>query len=71
VELQGNNEINKDMQSRMTAHGSLGNKGGQGYVKCLEQSLGYKGSIYKKNKSMQDSNSTSIPRPRKYKLLKR
>jgi hypothetical protein len=28
VELQGNNEINKDMQSRMIAHGSLGNKGG-------------------------------------------
>jgi hypothetical protein len=49
------------MQSRMTAHGLLRNKGGQGYVKCLEQSLGYKGSIYK-NKSMQDSNETSVPR---------
>jgi hypothetical protein len=48
VKLQGDNKINKDMQSRMTAHGSLRNKGGQGYVKCLEQSLGYKGSIYKK-----------------------
>ena len=61
MELQGDNGITKDMQSRMTAHGSLRNKGGQGYVKCLEQSLGYKGSIYK-NKSMQDSNDTSVPR---------
>ena len=61
MELQGDNGITKDMQSRMTAHGSLRNKGGQGYVKCLEQSLGYKGSIYK-NKSMQDSNDTIVPR---------
>ena len=32
VELQGDNGITKDMQSRMTAHGSLRNKGGQGHV---------------------------------------
>jgi hypothetical protein len=30
--LQGINEITKDVQNKMTAHGSLGNKGGQGYV---------------------------------------
>jgi hypothetical protein len=30
--LQGNNEITKDVQNKMTAHGSLRNKGGQGHV---------------------------------------
>jgi hypothetical protein len=30
--LQGNNEISKDVQNKMTAHGSLRNKGGQGHV---------------------------------------
>jgi hypothetical protein len=29
--LQGNNEITKDVQNKMTAHGSLRNKGGQGH----------------------------------------
>jgi hypothetical protein len=32
VELQGDNEITKDMQSKMTVHGSLRNQGGQDYV---------------------------------------
>jgi hypothetical protein len=32
VELQGDNEFTKDMQNKMTAHGSLRNKGGQGHV---------------------------------------
>jgi hypothetical protein len=32
VELQGDNEITKDLQSKMTAHGSLRNKGGQGHI---------------------------------------
>jgi hypothetical protein len=32
VELQGDNEITKDMQSKMTAHGSLRNKDGQDHV---------------------------------------
>ena len=30
--LQGNNEITKDVQNKMTAHRSLRNKGGQGNV---------------------------------------
>jgi hypothetical protein len=30
--LHGNNEISKDVQNKMTAHGSFGNKGGQGHV---------------------------------------
>jgi hypothetical protein len=30
--LQGNNEITKDVQNKMTPHGSLRNKGGQGHV---------------------------------------
>ena len=32
VELQGDNKITKDRQIKMTAHGSLRNKGGQGHV---------------------------------------
>jgi hypothetical protein len=32
VELQGNKEITKDMKGKMTAHGTLSNKGGQGHV---------------------------------------
>jgi hypothetical protein len=32
VELQGDNEITKDMQNKMIAHGSLRNKGGKGHV---------------------------------------
>jgi hypothetical protein len=32
VELQGNKEITKDMKGKMTAHGTLRNKGGQGHV---------------------------------------
>jgi hypothetical protein len=32
VELQGDNDITKDMQNKMTAHGLLGNKGGQGHA---------------------------------------
>jgi hypothetical protein len=32
VELQGDNEITKDMQSKMTVHGSLRNQGGQDHV---------------------------------------
>jgi hypothetical protein len=32
VELQGDNEITKDMQGKMTAHASLRNKGGQDHV---------------------------------------
>jgi hypothetical protein len=32
VELQGDNEVTKDMQNKMTAYGSLRNKGGQGHV---------------------------------------
>jgi hypothetical protein len=32
VELQGDNEISKDIQNKMTAHESLRNKGGQGHV---------------------------------------
>jgi hypothetical protein len=32
VELQGDNEISKDKQNKMTAHGSLRNKGGQDRV---------------------------------------
>jgi hypothetical protein len=32
VELQGYNEITKDMQSKMTVHGSLRNMGGQDHV---------------------------------------
>jgi hypothetical protein len=30
--LQGNNQITKGVQNKMTAHGSLRNKGGQGHV---------------------------------------
>jgi hypothetical protein len=43
--LQGNNEITKDVQNKIIAHGSLKNKGGQGHVKMkyLKQTLGYKG----------------------------
>ena len=72
MELQGDNEITKDMQSRMTAHGSLRNKGGQGHVNwnVSNRYWDIKVSIYK-NKSRQDSNGTSIPRPREYKLPKR
>ena len=32
VELQGDNEITKDMQNKMTAHGSFRNKGGQWHI---------------------------------------
>jgi hypothetical protein len=32
VELHGDNEITKDMQSKMAAHASLRNKGSQGHV---------------------------------------
>jgi hypothetical protein len=51
VELQGDNKITKDMQNKMTAHGSWRNKGGQEYVnwKVFKQTLGYKGKrLYKK-----------------------
>jgi hypothetical protein len=70
--LQGNNEITKDVQNKMTAHGSLRNKGGQGPVNrnVSNRYWDIKVSI-NKNKSMQDSNGTSIPRPREYKLPKR
>jgi hypothetical protein len=43
VELQGDNEISNDMQNKITAHGSLRNKGGQGQIKYLNPTLGYKG----------------------------
>jgi hypothetical protein len=72
VELQGNNEITTGVQNKMITHGSLENKGGQGHVNqnISNRYWDIKVSIYK-NKSMQDSNGTSIPRPRKYKLPKR
>jgi len=56
----------------MITHGSLGNKGGQGHVNrnISNRYWDIKVSIYK-NRSMQDSNGTSIPRPRKYNLPKR
>jgi hypothetical protein len=71
VELQGDNEISNDMQNKITAHGSLRNKGGQGHVNwnVLNRYWDIKVSTYK-NKSMQDSNGTSIPRRREYKLPK-
>jgi hypothetical protein len=55
----------------MTAHGSLGNKGGQGHVNwnALNRYWDIKVSIYK-NKVMQYSNGTSIPIIREYKLPK-
>ena len=67
--LQGNNEITKDVQNKMTAHGSLRNKSGQGHVNwnVLNRYWDIKVSTYK-NKSMQDSNGTSIPRWSEYKL---
>ena len=72
MELQGNNEITTGVQNKMITLGSLGNKGGQGHVNCniSNRYWDIKVSIYK-NKSMQDSNGTSIPRPRKYELPKR
>ena len=72
MELQGNNEITTGVQNKMITHGSLGNKGGQGHVNwnISNRYWDIKISIYK-NKSMQDSNGTSIPRPRKYKVPKR
>ena len=53
------------MQNKMTAPGSLRNKGGQGYVNLnvLNRLCDIKVSIYK-NKNMPDSNGTSVPRPR-------
>jgi hypothetical protein len=70
--LQGNNEITKDVQNKMTAHGSLRNKGGQGHDNwnVSNRYWDIKVSIYK-NKSMQESNGMSIPSPREYKLPKR
>jgi hypothetical protein len=55
----------------MVTHGSLGNKGGQKHVNqnVLNKQWDIKVSTYK-NKSMQDSNGTSIPRRREYKLPK-
>ena len=32
VELQGDNEITKDVRNKMNAHGSPRNNGGQGHV---------------------------------------
>jgi hypothetical protein len=56
----------------MVTHGSSRNKGGQKHVNrnVLNRHWDIKVSIYK-NKSMQDSNGTSIPRSREYKLPKR
>ena len=72
VELQGDNKITKDMQNKMTAHGSWRNKGGQEYVnwKVLNRHWGTKVSIYIRSKSMQDYEGASIPRPREYELPK-
>ena len=72
MELQGNNEITIGVQNKTITHGSLGNKGGQGHVNrnISNRYWDVKVSIYK-NRSMQDSNGTSIPRPRKYNLPKR
>jgi hypothetical protein len=53
------------VQNKMTAPGSLRNKGGQGHVNLnvLNRLCDIKVSIYK-NKNMPDSNGTSVPRPR-------
>ena len=65
VELQGDNEITKDMQSKMTAHGSLRNEGGQDHVSwnVLNKYWGMKIGIHTKNESMQDSKDTGILKP--------
>ena len=70
--LQGINEITKDVRNKMNAHGSSRNKGSQGHVNLnvLNRLCDIKVSIYK-NKNMPDSNGTSVPRPREYKLPKR
>jgi hypothetical protein len=71
VELQGNKEITKDMKGKMTAHGSLRNKGGQGHVEwnILNITWDIKVSI-KKDESMKDFKEVSIPIPRDKKLPK-
>jgi hypothetical protein len=53
------------VRNRMDAHGSPRNKGGQKHVNqnVLNKHWDIKVSIYK-NKSMQDSNGMSVPRPR-------
>ena len=49
MELQGNNEITTGVQNKMITHGSLGNKGGQGYVNqnVLNSHWGTKISVHK------------------------
>jgi hypothetical protein len=49
MKLQGINEITKEVQNKMTAHGSLRNMGGQGYVNwnVLNRHWGMKISIHK------------------------
>ena len=71
MELQENNEITTGVQNKMITHGSLGNKGGQGHVNrnISNRYWDIKVSIYK-NRSMQDSNGTSMPIPRDKKLPK-
>ena len=73
VELQGDNKITKDMQNKMTAHGSWRNKGGQEYAnwKVLNRHWGTKVSIYIKSKSMQDYEGASIPKTKGVRIAKR
>jgi hypothetical protein len=70
VELQGDKEITMGMKGKMTAHGSLRDKGGQGHVErnILNRPWDIKVSI--KNESMKDFRDMSVPIPRDKKLPK-
>jgi hypothetical protein len=60
------------VRNRMIAHGSSRNKGGQGHVSqnVLNRHWDIKTRIYIKDKIMQGSEDTSIPKSREYKLPK-
>jgi hypothetical protein len=61
-----------DVRNKMIAHGLSRNNGGQGHVNwnILNRHWGSKGKHLYKNKIMQDSKDTSIPRPRESKFSK-
>jgi hypothetical protein len=60
------------VRNRMIDHGSSRNKGGQGHVSrnVLNRHWDIKIRIYIKDKIMQGSEDTSIPKPREYNLPK-
>jgi hypothetical protein len=68
VELQGDKDIIKDMKGKMTAHGSLRDKGDQGHVErnILNRPWDIKVSI-KKDECMKDFKEMSILIPREKK----